>query len=43
MDIISHDIVMNNADHVEYYYNVECNLVNKGNFFSKSWQVFEKF
>lgn len=28
----SNDGVMNNDDHVEYYYDVECNLVNRGKF-----------
>lgn len=37
MDISNNDIVMNNDDHVEYYSDVDCNLVNKGKLFRKSW------
>lgn len=32
MDMSSNDTVLNNDDHVEYNYDFESNLVNKGKF-----------
>lgn len=28
----SYDIEINNDDNVEYYYDIECNLINNGKF-----------